>query len=210
MDQRTNIIEQDIKDIVDTRVEISRKIQLLDEKARYEMENMKAKLSGFAADVAETGKEFIDQSKRTLNPAHQMDARPWVTLVGVVLVGCVIGMLEKRFQRARVYPYYPPKAHGAPVMPSEGETDGSDIEQGVYPYFPKGHEESNYREPNGGRSPVSSGFLSDVKGTIHAEMQRSKGAISYAFREFAREMSKELVPTILKVMMAPQSRGSHR
>ncbi len=41
MDQRANIVEQDIKDILESRLEISRKIQLLDGKARYELENMK-------------------------------------------------------------------------------------------------------------------------------------------------------------------------
>jgi hypothetical protein len=141
-----------------------------------------------------------------------MDVRPWVALTGVVLVGYVIGMLEKRFQRARVYPYYPPQAHGAPVMPSGGETEDRDIEQGVYPYFPEGHGESKHRESSResprSRSSDSSGFLSDVKSAIHTEIQRSKGAIGYALREFARDMSKEIIPVILKSMTAPQSRGS--
>lgn len=202
MDQRANIVEQDIKDILETRLEISRKIQLLDEKARYEVENMKMTLSGVAANVAETGKEFIDHSTRTLNPVRQMNAQPWVTLAGVVLVGYVIGMLEKRFRRAKVYPYYPPKAHGAPVMPSEGERE---TEPGIYPYFPEGHRESNR-----GRSSFSSDWWSDVKGNVRAEIRRSKDAIGYALREFARDMTKEIVPTILRSMASPQSRGSRR
>jgi len=202
MDQRANIVEQDIKDILETRLEISRKIQLFDEKARYELENMKTTLSGVAANVAETGKEFIDHSTRTLNPVRQMNAQPWVTLAGVVLVGYVIGMLEKRFRRAKVYPYYPPKAHGAPVMPSEGEREA---EPGVYPYFPEGHRKSNR-----GRSSFSSDWWSDVKGNVRAEIQRSKDAIGYALREFTRDMTKEIVPTILRSMTSPQSRGTRR
>jgi hypothetical protein len=205
MDQRANIIEQDIKDIVETRLEISRKIQLLDDKARYEMENMKMKLSGLATDMAETGKEFIDHSTRTLNPIRQINARPGVVLAGVVLVGCVIGILEKRFRRARVYPYYPPKAHGAPVMPSEGEKESRETEAGVYPYFPEGHQESNRR-----RSSFLSDLWSDVRDNVRTEVWRSKEAIEYALREFARDMTKEIVPTILKSMMLPQSRGSRR
>jgi len=209
MDQRANIIEQDVKDILETRLEIGRKMQLLDEKARYEMENVKAKLSDWTADVAGTGKEFIDQSTRALNPLHQMNVRPWAALTGVVLFGYVIGMLEKRFRRAKVYPYYPPKAHGAPVMPSEEEKKGSETESGVYPYFPEGHREPN-QESNRGRPYFSSDLWSDVKGTVRTEVQRSKDAIGYALREFARDMSKEIVPIILKSMTSPQSRGSRR
>jgi hypothetical protein len=204
MDQRANIIEQDIKDIVETRLEISRKIQLLDEKARYEMENMKAKLSGLATDVAETGKEFIDHSTRTLNPISQINARPWMALAGVVLAGYVIGMLEKKYRRAKVYPYYPPKAHGAPVMPSEGENESRETEPGVYPYFPEGHQESNT-----GRSSLSSGLWSDVKGTLRTEIRRSKDTIGYTLQEFARDMARAIVPTILRSMTS-QSRGLRR
>ncbi len=202
MDQRANIIEQDIKDILETRLEIGRKIQLLDDKARYEMENIKTKLSGFTADVAGTGKEFIDRSTQMLNPLHQMNARPWVALAGVVLAAFVIGTLNRKYRRTKVYPYYPPKAHGAPVMPSEEDTEGKETEAGVYPYYPEERHESNRNHAS-----FSSGLWSDVKGTVRTEMQRSKDAIGYALREFARDMSKEIVPTILKAMTSPQSRG---
>jgi hypothetical protein len=205
MDQRANIVEQDIKDILETRLEISRKIQLLDGKARYELENMKTTLSGLAGNVAETGKEFIDQSARTLNPVHHMNGRPWAAVAGMVLFGVVIGMFEKRFRRAKVYPYYPPKAHGVPVMPSEGEEKSGETESGVYPYFPEGQQEAS-RSP----SSFSSDLWSDVKANISAEMQRSKGALGYAIREFARDMAKEVVPAILKSMGPALSRGSRR
>ncbi len=202
MDQRANIVEQDIKDILETRLEISRKIQLLDEKARYGMENMKETLSSLTAGVAETGKAFMDQSARRLNPVRQMNARPWVAFAGVVLLGYAIGMLEEKYRRAKVYPYYPPKAHGVPVMPSEGEEENKDIEPGVYPYFPEGHQ--------GGRSSFSSDLWNDVKGTVRTEIRRSKNAIGYALREFVRDMAKEIVPTILKSLAPPQSGGSRR
>ena len=206
MDQRTNIVEQDIKDILETRLEISRKIQLLDDKARYELENMKMTLSGLTNNVAETGKEFIDQSARALNPVHHMNVRPGAALAGMVLFGVVIGMFEKRFRRAKVYPYYPPKAHGVPVMPSEGKEENGEIESGVYPYFPEGHHE----EADRSRSSFSSDLWSDVKANISAEIQRSKGALGYAIREFARDMAKEVVPVILRSMGPSLSRGSRR
>lgn len=202
MDQRANIVEQDIKDILETRLEISRKIQLLDDKARYELENMKTALSG----LAETGKDFLDQSTRVLDPVRRMNARPWVVLGGVMLVGSVIALLEKRFRRAKVYPYYPPQAHGAPVMPSEGEKERQETEPGVYPYFPEGHRETSKRS----HSSFSSVLWRDMRGTVQNEMGRSKDAIGYALREFTRDVAKEIVPMLLKSLLPAQSHRSRR
>ena len=202
MDQRANIIEQDIKDIVQTRLEISRKIQLIDEKARYELESMKMKLSDLTSGMAETGKKFIDQSVRTLNPVRQVNVRPWAAIAGVVLFGYVIGMWEKQHRRAKVYPYYPPQAHAAPVMPSEGKAEGKETEPGVYPYFPEGQ-----REGSRGHSSFASSLWSEMRGDVRTEIQRAKEAIGYALREFARDMTKEIVPTILKSLMPPSGRS---
>jgi hypothetical protein len=131
-----------------------------------------------------------------------MNGGPWASLAGVVLVGVVIGMLEKRFRRAKVYPYYPPKAHGVPVMPSEEPNQGRETESGVYPYFPDGRRES--------RTSSSSDLWSDVKGSVRAEIQHSKDTMGYALREFARDMSKEIVPAIFRSMATTFSRGTRR
>lgn len=204
MDQRASV-EQDIKDILETRQEISRKIQLIDEKARSELENMKTSLSDLAGAVAETGKEFFDQSARVLNQTRQMNARPWTALAGVVLFGILIGALDKRFRHAKVYPYYPPKAHGVPVMPADGERKDRETESGVYPYFPEGHQKSDR-----GRSSLLSDLWSDVKGTVRSEIHRSKDAVGYVLLELARDMAKAVVPAILRSMAPPLSRGSRR
>ena len=92
MDQRATILEQDIKDILETRLEIGRKIQLLDEQARWELENVKAKWSGLTTNVAEAGRELMDLSTRTMNPARQLTMQPWAALAGVVLFGYAIGI----------------------------------------------------------------------------------------------------------------------
>lgn len=201
MDQRANV-EQDIKDIVNTRVEISRKMQLIDQEARYELENMKAKWSSLSANMGTTGKEFIERSARVLNPARQMHVRPWVVLGSVVLVGCAVGLLEKNYRRTKVYPYYPPQAHGVSVMPSEGHEEEGDTQSGVYPYFPDGHEKTKRED-----SSLALGLWNDVKKNVSAELQRSKEAVGHALREFARDLSKEIVPIVLKTLT---SQSRHR
>lgn len=205
MDQRANLVEQDIKDIVETRLEISRKIRLIEDNVRYEMENLKTKWSGLTGAVAETGKEFIDQSARTLDPARPGSAQPWAAFAGVVLFGVAIGALKKRFRRPKVYPYYPPKAHGVSVMPTEREKKDREPEGGVYPFFPEGRQKSDW-----GRFSFLSDLWSDVKADVRTEIRRSEDAIGYALREFVRDMAKEAVPTILKSMASPQSRDSRR
>ncbi|OQW31052.1 MAG: hypothetical protein A4E19_20585 [Nitrospira sp. SG-bin1] len=204
MDQRASIVEQDIKDILETRLEIGRKIQLLDEKARYEWENAKSTWSGLTSNMGETGKELIDRSARVLNPVRQMNVRPWAALGGMVLFGYVVGMLGKNYRRQKVYPYYPPQARGASVMPSEEKKEARETEPGVYPYFPGPH-----REAGKDRSNFVSDLWGDVKGNVQTELQRSKEAIVYALREFTRDMAKEIVPTILKSMTS-HPRGSRR
>lgn len=201
MDQRANV-EQDIKNIVNTRVEISRKMQLIDQEARYELENIKAKWSSLSASMGTAGKEFVEQSARVLNPARQMNVRPWVALSGVVLVGCVVGLLEKNFRRTKVYPYYPPQAHGVSVMPSEGHEKERDTQSGVYPYFPDGHKKTKK-----GKSSFSLGLWNDVKNNVSTELQRSREAVGHAFREFARDLSREIVPIVLKTLT---SQSRHR
>ena len=200
MDQRANVVEQDIKDIVNTRVEISRKMQLIDKEARYELENIKAKWSSLTANMSDTGKELVEQSARILNPARQMNVRPWVALGGIVLVGCVVGLLERNYHRAKVYPYYPSRAHGVPVMPSEGHEEKGTTKPGVYPYFPHEHEENKR-----GDASFVSGIWNDVKSNLFTELHRSKDAVGHAFQEFAKGLSKEIVPIVLKTMIS-QSR----
>ena len=120
MDQRASV-EQDIKDILETRQEISRKIQLIDEKARSELENMKTSLSDLAGAVAETGKEFFDQSARVLNQTRQINARPWAALAGVVLFGILIGALSVAWRGKPLSddPEYQSRLETATVKPRE-------------------------------------------------------------------------------------------
>jgi hypothetical protein len=212
MDQRSAVVEQDIKDIAETRLEISRKLQLIDEQARHELENLKAKWSGLTDNVAEAGKDIMNLSSRALNPTRQMAVRPWVALAGLVLAGYAIGMVRKRF-RGKVYPYYPPQAEGAPVMPSEGQEEEQETKPGVYQYFPEQRPDSDQgsglrsgQESRRDRPSFASEVWSEVKGTVETEMQRSKDAIRQAVGQFTRDMAKEIVPTILKSIFPPSRR----
>ena len=90
-------------------------------------------------------------------------------------------------------------------MPSEGEKKDREIESGVYPYFPEEHQKAD----RVGSSFVSD-LLSDVNGTVRGELGRSKDAVGYAFREFARDMAKEIVPAILRSIAPTVSRGFRR
>lgn len=195
MDQRTSLIEQDIKDILATRVEISRKMRLLDESARHEYQNLKRQWGCLTSDMAENGKAVLDQSVRILSPARQIQERPWVSLGMVVLVGYGLGMMEKR-HRMTVHPYYPPHTEGVSVMPDDGKQQGSETDPGVYPYYPKRSRRASTGSSSGSAELWE--VWDDVKSDVRNTMEQSQEALAHTLREFANNMTKLIVPTILE------------
>ncbi|MDK2745425.1 MAG: hypothetical protein NDI90_21195 [Nitrospira sp. BO4] len=198
MDQRSHTVEQDLKDIAQTRLEISRKMHLLDEEIRAQLQGIKVTSSGIAAIAAEIAKDVGYTTARMLNPARQLDRRPLAVLAGVVLFGYAISMLEKRLRRPKVYPYYPPETQGVPIMPSESK-EGEKVKSGVYPYFPERR----------GRSSFPADAWDEIKNSLQTEIRHSQKAVMYSLRAFARNAAKQIVPALLGSLQ-PRSRISRR
>lgn len=202
MDQRTGLIEQDIKDILATRVEISHKIQLLDESARHEYQNLKKQWSCLTSEITENGQAFLDHSMRTLSPARQIQERPWMTLGMVVLVGYGLGTMEKR-HRAKVHPYYPPQADGVSVMPDDGKQQGNETDPGVYPYYPRRHRKAGTGSSSG--SPELVEVWDDVTRDVRNTLERSQKALAHTLSEFLNNITKLIVTTILESLHSRSS-----
>jgi len=198
MDQRSYAIEQDLKDIAQTRAEISRKVHLLDEEIRAQLQGIKVTSSELATIAAAIAKDVGHTTTRLLNPARQLDQRPMAVLAGVVLFGYAISMLEKRLRRPKVYPYYPSETQGVPIMPSESK-EGDKTKSGVYPYFP---ERRN-------RSSFPAGAWSEIKNSFRSEIRHSQKAVMCSLRAFARDAAKQIVPALLGSLQ-PRSRISRR
>ncbi len=198
MDQRSYAIEQDLKDIAQTRAEISRKLHSLDEEIQAQLQGIRVTSSEIAMLAADIAKDVGLTATRLLNPARRLDQRPLAVLSGLILFGYAMSRLERRLRRQKVYPYYPPRTQGVPIMPSESE-EGHKPKSGVYPYFPERRAQSSF----------PAGAWSDIKNSVRTEIRHSQHAILYSLREFARDVSKQIVPALLGSLQ-PRSRGSRR
>ena len=106
MDQRTTTIAQDLKDIVDTRVAISEKLELLEQRIRDTAEGATMKFSRMLDETTQTVNEMVDKTKAALDPIQKVDEYPWLMLGGAVCAGLVIGLMDSRNRyRSGVYSY---------------------------------------------------------------------------------------------------------
>ena len=134
MDQRAHDVEEDLKNILHTRMVLADKIQLLEQRVADIVHGTKAAALG-ALDLAKSkAVDFIESASHNLNPSLQAGRRPWIMVGSAVVVGFLAGLLEQRRRTSGVYPYYPPEAAGAPVMPSS-ERGQAEIPSGVYPFY---------------------------------------------------------------------------
>jgi ElaB/YqjD/DUF883 family membrane-anchored ribosome-binding protein len=188
MDQTRDHIDQDIKTIIATRVAISEKLGALRGELRDKVEEMKMTSSQVARDTSGLAKELIGRTARAIDPIRRIEQQPWVALAGVVVVGLMVGMVQRQFRGSGVYPYYPPKAHGVPVMPSSSNKK-KDIESGVYPYFPQ--RRTRFPLPN---------VWHGVSHEVQKEVRRSQAVIGRALQDVSRDMIRLIVPMVLRLL----------
>ena len=137
MDQRAHDVEEDLKNILHTRLALADKIATLERHVEATVESTKTAALD-ALDLARNkAAGFIESTTNQLNPAVQGARRPWMMVGSAVAIGLVAGLIEQRHRGSRVYPYYPPAADAADVMPEDGR---SHEPPGVYPYY--GREEA--------------------------------------------------------------------
>jgi ElaB/YqjD/DUF883 family membrane-anchored ribosome-binding protein len=137
MDQRAHAVEEDLKNILQTRLALADKIATLERHVEATVESTKTAALD-ALDLARNrAAGFIESTTNQLNPAVQGARRPWMMVGSAVAIGLFAGLIEQRRRASRVYPYYPPAADAADVMPEDGR---SHEPPGVYPYY--GREEA--------------------------------------------------------------------
>ena len=135
MDQRAHDVEEDLKNILQTRLALGDKIHTLERHVEATVESTKMAALD-ALDLARNrAAGFIESTTNHLNPTVQAGRRPWIMVGSAIAVGFFAGLLEHR-RRAGVYRYYPPRAHAPDVMPESGR---SREPEGVYPFYGREH-----------------------------------------------------------------------
>lgn len=132
MDQRAHDVEEDLKNILHTRLSLADKIDTLERHVEATVESTKLAALDALNLARNKAAGFIESTTHQLNPSVQAGRRPWIMVGSAIAVGFLAGLLEQRRRRAGVYRYYPPDAEGADVMPEDGR---SHEEGGVYPFY---------------------------------------------------------------------------
>jgi len=196
MDQRTAAIDQDLKDIVETRIDIAEKLELLEQRIKDTAEGATMKFSRMVNEGTESVTHLMDKTKAALDPIHKVDDYPWLMLGGAICAGYAIGLLESRARAQRgVYAYYPPGAHASRVMPEpnrRGAASSNDSE-GVYDYYP---------DPSQARPRQETRNRQSVWETISRELgtdsDQAKNALMQAGRSMVLELAGKLLPEIAR------------
>jgi ElaB/YqjD/DUF883 family membrane-anchored ribosome-binding protein len=207
MDQRTTVIDQDLKDIVETRVAIAEKLELLEQRIRDTAEGATMKFSRMLEETTQSVNQMVDKTKTALDPIHRVDEYPWLMLGGAVCVGFAIGLMESRSrsERSGVYPYYPSGAHASRVMPESARRDGASNAKadGVYDYYPTGPQ-SQASQSAHRRSSV----WENLSREFSEEAEETKTVLMQVGRSLMLEVVRKIVPEVARsfgIALSPQS-----
>ena len=220
MDQRAHAVEADLKNILNTRLALAHKLQLLEKQVEDTVRGTKA-VTLATLDLAKSKTvEFIEAVTYNLNPPVLAGRRPWILVGGAVAVGFVASLMEQRRRTFGVYPYYPPKAKGATVMPSPGRAR-ADVPSGVYPFYsaeeqhlarasgwPRGfsnrvedRRRSTEQVSNMWRSWLS--LWDELTGDLTQERMRLQRAVLHAGRSFIHDLTRIAGQTLLDQLNRP-------
>lgn len=153
MDQREHDVEEDLKNILRTRLALTEKIQSLEQRVEDTVRGTKET----AMDTMEAAKhkalQWVTSTTARLTSFEMLRRRPPIIAGGVMAMGLFTIWMTQRKQHGRsgVYPYYPPQAEGADVLLHEERS-------GVYPsHTPRAEEVKALSQDDGSRqrSPES-------------------------------------------------------
>lgn len=207
MDQRTTTLDQDMKDIVETRVAIAQKLELLEQRIIDTAEEATMKFSRMLDETTQTVNQMVDKTKAALDPVHKVDEYPWLMLGGAICAGFAIGLMESRTraQRSGVYPYYPAGARASRVMPEFARQEAEaakDQAEGVYDYYPSGPQSDAAPSTRHQKSMWDS-----MSREFGQEAEQAKTVLMQVGRSLVMELARKMLPEIARsfgITLSPQ------
>jgi hypothetical protein len=223
MDQRAHDVEEDLKEILHTRQALGKKMDLLEQRVEETVQGTKMAALAALDFARHKAADFIESATESLNPNVQASRRPWAMMCGAIAVGLLAGLLEQRRRNSGVHRYYPPRAAGAEVMPSEDRSE-ENVPSGVYPFYIAGQEEHPTRRESGRSGPQkrierripATGWVTDVwrlffplwgelGGELTQERSRLQQAALHAGRSFVRDVARIVGQSLLDQLSHPHS-----
>jgi ElaB/YqjD/DUF883 family membrane-anchored ribosome-binding protein len=136
MDNGSERIAQDIKDIVQTRVAMAEKLGAIEQHIGATMRHGRTIMTELAEKTTSSVRETMQMTQEALDPSVHAARHPWAFVGGALVLGYALGILYRRGLRitSGVVPYYPLGAKGAAVMPMSGSSS-SEERAGVYPFY---------------------------------------------------------------------------
>lgn len=208
MDQRELDVEEDVKNILRTRMALAEKVQSLErrvqdtvrctrETAMDTLDVAKKKAVQWMASPTGRLGSFIMQARRPSMPS--------MIAGGVVGIGLLAIWMKQgnRLRRSGVYPYYPPQTQGADVVPAEERS-------GVYPYYPRRAEGADVmpQSEDSRQGDGESNSIYDRQSNTNRETTRKESgeADSFSLRsqvsEFVNGLKNELTQERVRVQKA--------
>jgi ElaB/YqjD/DUF883 family membrane-anchored ribosome-binding protein len=216
MDQRAHDVEEDLNNILQTRLALADKIETLERRVQETVQTTKTAALDALDQAKNTAADWIESTTQQLNPSLQAGRRPWVMVGTAIAIGLLAGLAEQHRRGTRVYPYYPPRAGGADVMPERGQ---SDLPSGVYPFYgreaPRRSEGS--RNPDASRSdrPMAGllGPLRDMWNELTDELAQERSRLQntalHAGRLFIQDVVRIAGQSLLDQLSRPGRKVEH-
>ena len=177
MAQRTHSIQQDLKDIDQTRASMERKLEQLEQRIQGGVESARSTAFDFVDHVRNTvdeaverAEEFVERTKQILDPAYQVQRHPWAMIGVAIVAGYVLGSLEHR--RSFEHPA-----------------------QRRFPFY---EDEESRRN----RVPSAENIWTGIADQFQEELERVKGAFVEAGRSFVHDLFQQVVPALFSLLEA--------
>lgn len=216
MDQRAHDVEEDLKNILRTRLALADKIQTLERRVQETVQTTKTAALDVLDQAKNEAADWIESTTRQLNPSVQAGRRPWVMVGTAIAIGVLAGLAEQHRRGTRVYPYYPPRAAGADVMPERGQ---SDLPSGVYPFYGREapRRAEGGRRPQGSRSDGAMAELwrplrdmwNELTDELAQERSRLQNTALHAGRVFIQDVVRIAGQSLLDQLSRPNRKAEH-
>jgi len=169
MDEGAGQIRQDVNEIIRTRTAMAEKLEQLEARIQDTVVEAKAAVLDVVDNVKDTAEDFVERTRRTLDPVYQTQQHPWAMIGAAAAAGYLLARL------------------GA----GESVRGNGALRTGEYPGTP---EEEAARRVSPIASRVSQWQQAMVEGLtdqVQDELSRVKGALVVVGRTFLRDMAKQ-------------------